>query len=313
MNGTDTRLGLVYSVTAYSLWGFMPLYWSLLVSVPAIEVTAHRILWCALFLGGLVVLRGRLPAILAIVRQPRLVATLALTAMLISVSWVTNVWAVGAERLIQASLGYYIAPLISVAIGVFILGEKISTVRRIAVALACVAVLTQATVLRQFPFVALALGLSFAFYGYFRKTMNVRPLDGVFVEASVLVPIVGSLILFWGAMGMGAFGTRDVTIDLRLILCGPMTAVPLLFFSAGARRVRLSTLGFLHYVAPSITLLVATLIFSEPFTLIHAVTFGCVWAALFLLVLEGALEWFRNARAAQKKFAPLPPVSKPPE
>ncbi len=285
----DDRAGIAFAAFAYIVWGVMPLYWRLLSAVPPFEITVHRVLWCAFTVAGLTLMRGRFSRIVSIVRVPHTLRTLVLTALLITVNWTIYVYCIATNQLVEASLGYYINPLLSIALGVFLMGERLSRLRLIAMGLAAAAVTVQAFELGHIPWIAPALALSFGFYGYFRKRTAVDALDGLTIETWILLPVTLVLVTFWKIAGTGTFPSSHLSIDVLLILGGPLTALPLGCFAAGARRIRLSTLGFLQYLAPSITLVLATFGFGERFTRIDAITFGCVWAALALIAAEGWL------------------------
>jgi chloramphenicol-sensitive protein RarD len=291
---SDESTGLACAVLAYGLWGIMPLYWRLLDGVPAFELTLHRIVWCALFVMVVTLLRGRQAELLSILRSPRLLGMLALTGFLISANWTVYIYCVATRQLVEASLGYYINPLISIALGVLFFGERMSRLRLAAVVLATLAVAVKAVSLGHFPWIAPVLALSFGFYGYFRKLAPVDALDGLLVETGIVLPIAAALLIYRSVMGMAAFPSTDWSRDALLIGAGPITAVPLALFAAGARRIRLSTLGFLQYLSPSITLLLAIFGFGEPFTRFDALAFGCVWAALVLVALEGRMARVRR-------------------
>jgi chloramphenicol-sensitive protein RarD len=231
--------------------------------------------------------RGRLFHVLSILRTPRMLGALLISSLLISANWTLFIWCVASHRLVEASLGYYMTPLVSIGLGVLILGEKISAVRLAAIALATAALIVQTVALGGFPWVAPALALSFGFYGYIRKLTPVDSLDGLTIETTLLFPLTLAIVVLWAFAGSGAFVTNHATRDLLLIGGGPVTAVPLVLFAAGVRRVRLTTLGFLQYLSPSITLVVATLLLGENFTRIDTISFACVWAALVLVGLEG--------------------------
>ncbi len=292
----DTR-GILYVGGAYAFWGFVPLYWWFLKDVPPFEITLHRILWCALV--GLVVTagRGRMSRFISVLRTVRVMGALMISSILITTNWTIYVYCVDSQRLLEASMGYYMTPLVSIGLGIALLGERISRVRAAAIALASVAVAVQALSLGHFPWIAPALALTFGFYGYVRKLTPVDSLDGLTIETCLLLPITVPLIAMWGVQGSGAFPSPVLSRDAFLIGTGPLTAVPLVLFAAGARRIRLTTLGFLQYFSPTITLLVATLILGEPFTRTNMVTFGLVWAALLLVGLEGRLGAWRRRLA----------------
>jgi chloramphenicol-sensitive protein RarD len=300
----DSRAGILFGLGTYLFWGLMPIYWRLLMHVPAIETTVHRILWCMPFMLVLVLGARRWRAAINTLRNPRLLAMLTLSAVLIAANWGIFIWCVVEGQLVQSSLGYYINPLISILLGVAFLGERMSIVRQAAVALAFVAVLTQTIAGGEFPTIALVLALCFAFYGYIRKIANVPAVEGMFVESLILFPPSLVLVIWWGAEGTGAFLTGDWYTDFLLVLSGPLTAIPLMTFTAAARRVRLSTIGFMQYITPSVVLLQATLWFGEPFTLVQGASFACVWVALLLLALEGPVVRLMSARARPKAPAP---------
>ena len=294
----DDSAGLAYATLAYVLWGIVPLYWRLLDGVPPFELTVHRIVWCALLVMIVSLMRRRLGHLRQILRTPRLVATLALTSLLISTNWTVYIYCVASRQLVEASLGYYINPLISVGLGVIFLGEGMSRIRFAAIVLATGAVAAKAVSLGHFPWIAPVLALSFGFYGYFRKLAPVDALDGLLVETSIVLPVSAGLLLYWYIMGEAAFPSGNIARNILLIGSGAITAVPLALFAAGARRIRLSTLGFLQYLSPSITLLLAIFGFGEKFTQLDAVAFGCVWAALSLVALESHVTRIR-VRARQ--------------
>ena len=292
----DETRGIFYAGGAYAIWGFVPLYWQYLSDVAPVEVTLHRILWCSL--TGLIVTlaRGRIWHFISVLRTSRLMAALAASSLLISVNWTIYIYCVGAHRLIEASLGYYLTPLVSIALGVILLGEKVSPLRMAAIALATAAVVVQAFALGGFPWIAPALALTFGFYGYVRKLTPVDALEGLTIETCLLLPLTVPLVVLWAVQGTGAFPSPALSRDLMLIFTGPLTAVPLVMFAAGARRLRLTTLGFLQFLSPTITLLVATVLLGEPFTPTNVVVFACVWSALLIVSLEGRLvSWSRRA------------------
>jgi chloramphenicol-sensitive protein RarD len=274
----------------------------MLEHIPAVDLTAHRVIWCAGFVGIILLLRSDLAAVLRALRNDgRLAATLFACGLLLCVNWGAYIWSVESGQLVESSLGYYINPLLSIALGVVLLGEKMSRLRQFAVALAVIAVVVQTIALGRLPWIALAVAFSFAFYGYLRKTAKIEALEGVFAEAALIAPLALAFLLFRHASGATPFMTGDWFTDVLLLMTGPVTALPLTLFSAGVRRIRLSTLGFLQYLAPSLTLLLATFAFGERFTWIHAATFGCVWAALVLLALEGTARRLRPERSAPQR------------
>ena len=279
--------GILYAGSAYAIWGIIPLYWRLLGDVPPFQLTVHRILWCALFTAAVTTARGRLAHVVTIVRTPNLLATLALTSLLISANWTIFIYCVATNQLIEASLGYFLTPLLSMALGVFLFGEHMSRVRLAGVTLATIAVAIKAVGFGHFPWIGLSLALSFGFYGFFRKKAPVDSMDGLFVETALLFPITLGLVAYWASLAPRAFPSPNLVKDALLIAGGPITAIPLAMFAAGARRMRLSTLGFLQYTSPSITLLLAIFGFGEAFTRADAWSFALIWIALLIVAFDG--------------------------
>lgn len=302
--------GILYAGLAYATWEIIPIYWRLLGDVPPFELTVHRVLWCALFVAGVTAWRGRLGHIATILRTPKLLATLALTSVLISANWTLFIYCVASNQLVEASLGYYLTPLLSMALGVFLFGERMSRLRLAGVVLAGAAVAIKAISFGHVPWIGLSLALSFGFYGFFRKKAPVDAMDGLLVETALLFPFTLALIVYWARTKSGAFPSPHLAKDALLIAGGPVTAIPLAMFAAGARRIRLTTLGFLQYVSPSITLVLAVFGFHEHFARADAISFACVWAALVIVALEGR---FRPAAQADGQERPSrPPPSSPP-
>jgi chloramphenicol-sensitive protein RarD len=294
----DEVRGILYAGGAYFVWGLVPLYWRLLGDISPVEVTLHRILWCSLF--GLLVTAGRRRFVhfWTVVRTPALMRALAMSSLLITANWTLFMYCVSTHQLIEASLGYYLTPLVSIGLGVALLGEKISRLRVVAIGLAAIAVAVEAAGIGHFPWIAPGLALSFGFYGYVRKMTPVDSLEGLTIETCLLLPITLVLVTMWAADGTGAFPAATWTRDALLMFTGPLTALPLVLFASGAKRLRLTTLGFLQYLSPSITLLVATAILGEPFTRTNLIAFGCIWSALLLVSLESRFG-FLSRRVAE--------------
>ncbi|HEY0107317.1 MAG TPA: EamA family transporter RarD [Rhizomicrobium sp.] len=281
--------GIAYVASSYLIWGVTPLFWVLLDGISPLELTLHRMVWCALFGLAVTAGRGRLSRLVGVLRAPRLVGALAVSGVLITVNWTLFIYCVATRRLVDASLGYYITPLVSIALGVVLLGEKISRIRLAAIGLAGVAVAIETLALGRLPWPAFGLAVSFGFYGYVRKLTPVDSLDGLTVETVLFLPVTLAILAWWALQGTGAFPSPALGRDALLIVTGPLTALPLAMFASGARRIRMTTLGFLQYISPSITLLVATLLMHEPFARTSAIAFGLIWAALVLVSLEGRM------------------------
>jgi chloramphenicol-sensitive protein RarD len=282
--------GILFAGGAYAIWGVVPLYWRLLTGVGPIEITIHRVLWCAITVALVTLARGRFWHVMAVVRTRHIIGGLVISSLLITANWTIFIYCVSTHQLVEASLGYYMTPLVSIALGVTLLGEKISRLRLAAIGLAGIAVIVMSFSLGHIPWIAPSLALSFGFYGYMRKLIPVDALDGLTIETCLLFPLTLVTVLVLALDGAGAFPSSNFLRDALLIGSGPLTAVPLVLFAAGARRVRLTTLGFLQYFSPTISLLLATVVLGEAFTRLDLLVFACVWAALVLVGLESQLS-----------------------
>jgi chloramphenicol-sensitive protein RarD len=283
---------------AYTLWGVLPLYFKAMAEVRATEIVSHRIIWSLIFLGALATLSRRWSTIRAALRTPKVAAVLALTAVLIGVNWLVYIYAVVSGHVLEGSLGYYLNPLVNVLLGVFVLKEKLSTLQKGAVFLAAAGVALLAFGAGGAIWISLSLAASFALYGFLRKVAPVDSLEGLWIETLYLMPIALAWVLWLGVRGESAF-LDDRTTDILLILGGALTAIPLLLFTAAAKRLPYSTLGFLQYVAPSLQFLLAVLAFGEPLTTSHLICFGAIWTALAIFVTEGVRAGRTAARAAE--------------
>ncbi len=278
--------GVIYATSAFVAWGVIPIFWKFMANVPAAEIVMHRIVWTLLFAGIVILALGKWPLLKQALTTRRTLQALTLSALLIGMNWGLFIWAVNVGRIAETSLGYYINPLVNFALGTLLLGERLTRIQLIAVALACAGVLNQAIAVGVVPWVSLTLAVSFGVYGLIRKHVPVESLIGLTTEAIVLTPIALTYLAYIGLAGTAMFLTHDRTTDVLLVLAGPMTAIPLLLFAAGVRRIKLSTMGFLQYLAPTISLILAVTVYGEKFTPAHAVTFGLIWLALALISWE---------------------------
>lgn len=292
------RSGLLLGLGAYLLWGVLPLYFKAVAHVGPIEIVAHRIVWSLFFLGALATLWKRWPAIRAALATPRVLLTLALTATLIGVNWLVYIYAVVSGHVLEGSLGYYLNPLVNVLLGVVLLKEPLSRLQKAAVFLAAAGVAVLAAGAGEAIWISLTLAASFALYGFLRKVAPVDSLEGLSIETALLMPLAMAWLIYLQHSGEGAF-LEDSLTDVLLVLGGAVTAIPLLLFTAAARRLPYSTLGFLQYVAPSLQFLLAVLAFGEPLTTAHIICFGAIWTALAIFVAEG----LRAGRAAARARA----------
>jgi chloramphenicol-sensitive protein RarD len=289
------RAGLFLGLGAYLLWGVMPLYFKAIGQVPATEIVAHRIVWSLVFLAALATFWKKWTQIGKAVANRKVLGTLALTATLISINWVVFIWAVLNGHVLAGSLGYYLNPLVNVLLGVVLLKEKLSRGQMFAVLLAAAGVAVLAAGAGSGLWISLSLAASFAFYGYLRKVAPVDSVEGLLVETAILTPVALGWILYLYSRGESGIGT-DGTTNILLILAGAITAIPLLLFTAAAKRLPYSTLGFLQYIAPSMQFLLAVLVFGEKLTLSHVICFGAIWTALVIFAFEGV----RTSRAGAK-------------
>jgi chloramphenicol-sensitive protein RarD len=278
----SVRRGVAYAAAGYGIWGLFPIYFKAVAAVPALEVLAHRVVWSAVFLAALTTVRGRWPAVAAALRDVRLARRLALSAFVIACNWGLFIWAVADGQILAASLGYYINPLVSVLLGVAVLTERLSPMQWLAVALAAGGVGLHAAGAGTLPWVSLALAVSFAAYGLLRKTTAVDPVTGLFIEALLLMPLAAVALLGFALLEPDGAGARDGRALGLLALSGPLTALPLILFVAGARRIRLATLGLLQYITPTGHFALAVLVYGEALRTSGLVTFACIWAALAL-------------------------------
>ncbi|AZO58825.1 EamA family transporter RarD [Mesorhizobium sp. M1A.F.Ca.IN.022.07.1.1] len=274
------RRGFLLALGAYFLWGLLPFYMKAVAHLPLIEVISHRIVWSVPIAAAVLVWAGRTADFKAAIRSPKSLAMAALTATLISVNWGIYVWAIAVDRTVETALGYYINPLVSVVVGAVLLGERLDRLQIAAVALAAIAVTVLTVEAGKLPWVSLALAFSFAAYGFFRKTLPIGPSQGFLLEVLLLSVPALCYIAYLIAAGQDHFISSTGADTALLIGCGPVTAVPLLLFAFGARLLRLSTIGIMQYIAPTMVFLIAVLIFDEPFGTTQAIAFALIWTAL---------------------------------
>lgn len=283
-------IGLLNALGCFTLWGSFPLYFKLLQHVPALEVLAHRVLGSAVLLLALILAWGQWPALLAEFRNRRRLGFYLLTALLISGNWLLYIWAVQMGRILEASLGYYINPLVNVLLGMLFLGERLNSRQLLAVLIAAMGVLVLVIGHGVFPWISLTLAFSFGSYGLLRKKAGHAPTLGLCVETVLIAPIA---LLFLVAQGGGALGRVDGHTDMLLLGAGLVTVIPLLMFLQATQRLRLSTVGLIQYLTPTLQFLLAVAVYREPFTGIDQTAFGCIWLALALYSVDA---WFGHRR-----------------
>ena len=291
------RLGFASALGAYIIWGFLPLYFKVMGHIAPDLMLAHRIIWSLPTGLLLLVIAGELPAMKSVLTRRRL-AWLAVSSVLIAVNWLVYIWAVSQERVLEASLGYYINPLVNVAIGAVFFSERLNKTQWSAVGLAAIGVAVMAAALGAVPVVALVLCMSFAGYSIIRKTVQVDGRVGFVAEAALLVPLASLWIWHLGESGTAVWGRGDAADTGLLLLAGPLTAVPLILFAMSARRLTLATIGMMQYIGPTLQFLLAVLVFHETFGWLQAAAFGFIWSALLLFSLDG---WKTTRRARLPK------------
>lgn len=286
--------GVAFGLSAYILWGCFPLFFALFQGVPAFEILIHRILWSCLFLVGLVTLLKRWAPIRKALGEPRRLGSVLGCALLIAINWGLYIYAVETRQVLQASLGYFMTPLVNVALGMLVLRETMHRLQAAAVGLAAVAILIQLLLLGELPWISLGLAFSFGTYGLLRKQVPLDGLSGLFVETLLLMPLA-LLTLAWLVQVDLSHFLGETRTTLLLIASGVITALPLLAFAGAARRLRLATLGFLMYINPTIQFGIALAVFGEPLTAVQLATFALIWTALALYTWSA---WQGRARAA---------------
>lgn len=293
----DTPAGLAFAIGAYVFWGFLPLYMKLLSHIGPAEIVAHRIIWSVPIAALLLIVLRRTSALRDALRSPRTLAMGCLTAALITINWGIYVWAVNSGHALDAALGYYINPLFSILLGAVLLGERLSRAQLAAIALAAAAVLLLAVEGGRMPWAAIGLMLSWGFYALCKKRLPIGPNQGFLLEVLILLVPALAYVGYLMATGQSHFTPR-VPGDLWLLVgCGAVTAVPLIVYANGAKLLRLSTIGILQYIAPTMIFITAVVVFDEPFGTARMIAFPMIWAAL-VIYSASMLRQMRAARAA---------------
>ncbi|WP_430790033.1 EamA family transporter RarD [Virgibacillus flavescens] len=285
MEQNDEKIGIIYTTSAYLLWGFLPIYWKLIQEVPAGEILAHRIIWSFLFMIGIIVMKQKGRAFIAeckiILRDKRKLAGITLASVMISINWLTYIWAVNTDHVIQASLGYYINPLVSILLGIIVLKESLTRRQLLSFFLAGIGVTFLTISYGVFPWVALLLAFSFGFYGLLKKMVDIGPMFGLAIETMIVTPLA---LLYVPLFTENKIVQHSVLSSTTLLLVGAgiVTAIPLLLFASGAKKIPLSMVGFLQYFAPTIMLILGVFVYEETFTTAHLISFMLIWIALII-------------------------------
>jgi chloramphenicol-sensitive protein RarD len=280
-NIQEYRQGLVYTAIAFTAWGVLPFYWKALKAVPAFEILGHRILWS--FVLSVVILAIRKRTIIrSLLSDARNRASLITTSLLIGLNWLTYVYAVNSDRIVEASMGYYINPLFSVFLGIVFLKERLNILQVFAFILACVGVIYLTADYGKFPWISVLLASAFGLYGLLKKTSTVEALPSLMIETMLLSPIALGIIIYQMMTGRGALFNVSLGTDFLLIFAGVVTTLPLYWFAQGAKRIPLASVGFLQYITPTLMLVIGVFIYHETFSSAHFVSFGFVWLGLSL-------------------------------
>ena len=280
------RRGLLFGISTYILWGFLPVYWKALQGIPALEILGHRTVWSFVLLAGILTIGRNWRWVRHVVRTPKTLLTFSLIAALLAVNWLTYIWAVNAGFIIETSLGYFINPLVNVLLGMLFLGERLRPWQWAAVGLAAAGVLYLTLSYGALPWIALVLAFSFGFYGLLKKTASLGTFEGLTLETAIMFVPALLYLLYQEGTGVGAFGHGQAWTTVLLIFTGVVTAVPLLLFAAAARRIPLSMVGLLQYIAPSIQFLLGMFVYQEPFSPDQLIGFALIWTALIIYTTE---------------------------
>lgn len=278
--------GIIYAILAYGLWGFLPIYWKTIDEVPASQILSHRIIWSFIFLMVIIYFRKDWLAFRTAIQSKRTISIFSAAAVLISVNWLTYIWAVNAGFIVETSLGYFINPLVSVLLGMIFLKEKLRPLQWAPVGLAFAGVLYLTFSYGVLPWISLVLAFTFGLYGLIKKTAPLNSLHGLSLETGILFLPALFFLIFAESQGTGSLGHTGWSTGLLLVFTGIVTALPLLLFANAARRINLSTLGILQYLAPTIQFLIGVILYGEPLTTSRLIGFTFIWAALILYSLE---------------------------
>ena len=293
------RQGVIYALCAYTLWGLAPIYFKTIAAVPAAEILTHRMIWSYALLLVLTLLGRQWHKVQAVLRQPKVLLTLAFTSITVGGNWLLFIWAINNGHMLEASLGYYINPLINVMLGMLFLSEKLRRLQWWAVGLAAIGVAIQIIAFGSLPWIALVLASSFAIYGLIRKKLALDALTGLLIETLIMLP--PAAIYLWGIADSPTshLTQNDWHLNLLLIAAGAVTTAPLLCFTAAATRLKLSTLGFFQYIGPSLMFILAVTLYGEALALDKMITFAFIWSALVLFSLDGLRSGKRRQAAEQ--------------
>lgn len=301
----EERSALLAGIGAFGFWGVIPIYWKFLATVPASEILAHRFVWTTAFLVCLLTWQGRWPEVRAAFQSRRTVLYCLASGIAISSNWLMFIWAVNVGRVLETSLGYFMTPIVNVVFGAFFLRERLTKLQLASVILATIGVLNLTFGYGRVPWIALGLCVSWGFYGLLRKNSGTAAIPGLFFETVMLLPLAIAFLIFLHVRSGGVFGAQHWNLSLLLISSGFVTGLPLVWFGHAARHLRLSTIGFLQYIAPSCTFFLGVFLYHEPFTRAHLITFTLIWVALAMFTYEMIRLW----RATRAPADAAPPIA----
>ena len=293
--------GVASAAGAYILWGILPIYWKLIQQVPSQQILAHRFIWSFVFLTAVILFTGKTSAFLNevhdIVFKPQKLIYVVLASIFISINWFTYIWAVNHNHILETSLGYYINPLVSVILGIIVLKEKLSFWEAVSSIIAIIGVLNMTFHYGAFPWIALSLAFSFGLYGLFKKIVDISAITGITLETFFITPLALAFVINVQVNGTGAFNFNTAMVTALLMGAGVVTAIPLILFANGAKRLPLSIVGFLQYISPTITLFLGIFVYHEPFTTSRLTSFVLIWAALTIFSLSKT-KWLSQLEPA---------------
>ncbi|WP_413692501.1 EamA family transporter RarD [Psychromonas sp. KJ10-2] len=291
---SETQVGVLYALSAYFIWGIAPLYFKYLDFISVYEVLSHRVIWTVVVTALLVSYLKDWPNVISVCRQYKSLLMLVVTSLLISCNWLVFIWAINNGKMLEASLGYFINPIVNVVLGLVFLSERLSRLKWFAVFLAFIGVSAQAWQLGELPWVSLVLPFTFAFYGLLRKKVKVKAITGLFLETLVVLPIAMIYLLTVAHSETSNLFNNEWSLNVFLMLAGIVTALPLICFGQAALRLPLSTLGFFQYLGPSLMFVLAVFLYEEPVSLVKLFTFACIWTGILLFVFENKVtRWLK--------------------
>tara|TARA_R110000868_G_scaffold14091_2_gene65922 strand:- start:1586 stop:2485 length:900 start_codon:yes stop_codon:yes gene_type:complete len=299
LNDKSVKAGVIFALAAYSMWGIAPMYFKLLTQVPALEIVMHRIVWSVLVLCILLLARKKFRQVFKALQDPKILKTLSISGLLLAVNWLIFIWAVNNDQMLDASLGYFINPLFNVLLARLFLQESLNRLQLLAVFVALAGVAFLIFSYGEIPWIALALATSFSIYGLLRKKAAVDSMPGLLIESCIMLPFA---LLYWLVMdtSSGNMLVNSIDLNITLLLAGVVTTAPLLCFTAAARRIRYTTLGFFQYIGPSLMFLLAVLLYKEPLDSSRVVTFVLVWSGLLIYVYDSLRVYRKSQRFIQE-------------